>query len=237
MTRRCGRGSDRRRREHALRLAGRGGTTAAALARGGGGRARHASWPASTRSTRPGVLHGFEPSKRDFIGGHGSAPMLLVQGPPGTGKSYSTAFALFARIQGAMAAGMDFAHFVSCKTHAATDVLLDNVVRGPRAAARARWLRSPRSSPPTSTRASSRCRSSACARAGDASAGVIAPCARDERAGTRGSRRPSRPIQAARWCVVGATPGRHLRSDQGSWPEELFGHHLATVWSSTRPRR
>ncbi len=51
-----------------------------------------------------------------------------MQGPPGTGKSYSTAFALFARLQGAMAAGQDFRAFLSCKTHAATDVLLENVV-------------------------------------------------------------------------------------------------------------
>ncbi len=74
-----------------------------------------------------GALHDFEPSKRDYIGSYGDAPTLLVQGPPGTGKSYSTAFALFARMQGAMAAGLPFRAIVSCKTHAATDVLLQNI--------------------------------------------------------------------------------------------------------------
>ncbi len=73
------------------------------------------------------ALHGFEPSKREFISQHGDTPVLLVQGPPGTGKSYSTAFAILARIQGAMAAGREYRVFLSCKTHAATDVLLENV--------------------------------------------------------------------------------------------------------------
>src|SRR5207247_2499427 len=70
------------------------------------------------------VLDDFEPSKRDYIGGHTTDPVLLVQGPPGTGKSYSTAFAILARMQGAMAAGQEFRVLLSCKTHAATDVLL-----------------------------------------------------------------------------------------------------------------
>ena len=54
--------------------------------------------------------------------------MLLVQGPPRTGKSYSTAFALLARMQGAMAAGREFRALLSCKTHAATDVLLGKLL-------------------------------------------------------------------------------------------------------------
>ncbi|MGH2532358.1 MAG: AAA domain-containing protein [Thermomicrobiales bacterium] len=74
-----------------------------------------------------GALHDFEPSKRAYIGSHGEASVLLVQGPPGTGKSYTTAFALLARLQGAMAAGLPFRVLLSCKTHAATDVLLRNV--------------------------------------------------------------------------------------------------------------
>ena len=72
-------------------------------------------------------LHDFEAGKRSFIGGHGSTPVLLVQGPPGTGKSYSTAFAVFARLQGAMQAKRPFQVFLSCKTHAATDVMTKNV--------------------------------------------------------------------------------------------------------------
>jgi hypothetical protein len=75
-----------------------------------------------------GHLHDFEAGKRSFIGDHGSTPVLLVQGPPGTGKSYSTAFAVFARLQAAMQAGHPCRVFVSCKTHAATDVLLKNVL-------------------------------------------------------------------------------------------------------------
>jgi hypothetical protein len=75
-----------------------------------------------------GLLHDFEKSKRSFIGGYGKAPVLLVQGPPGTGKSYSTAFAIFARIQGAMQQGRPCRVFVCCKTHAATDVLVKNIL-------------------------------------------------------------------------------------------------------------
>src|SRR5262249_22748489 len=75
-----------------------------------------------------GLLHDFEASKREFIGSHAKTPVLLVQGPPGTGKSYSTAFAVFARLQGAMKEKQSYRVFLSCKTHAATDVLLKNVL-------------------------------------------------------------------------------------------------------------
>ena len=75
-----------------------------------------------------GLLHEFEVSKRQFIGGHGLTPVLLVQGPPGTGKSYSAAFAVFARLQAAMRENRPYRVFLSCKTHAATDVLLKNVL-------------------------------------------------------------------------------------------------------------
>jgi hypothetical protein len=75
-----------------------------------------------------GHLHGFEPAKRAFVGAHGRTRVLLVQGPPGTGKSYSTAFAVFSRLQAAMAAGSPCRAFLTCKTHAATDVLLRNVL-------------------------------------------------------------------------------------------------------------
>jgi hypothetical protein len=75
-----------------------------------------------------GALHPFEASKRGYISSHGDAPMLLVQGPPGTGKSYATAYALFARLQGALAAGLEFRAVLTCKTHAATDVLMDNAI-------------------------------------------------------------------------------------------------------------
>ena len=75
-----------------------------------------------------GHLHDFEEGKREFIGSHGRTPILLVQGPPGTGKSYSTAFAVFARLQGAMQAEAALPGLLSCKTHAATDVLMKNVL-------------------------------------------------------------------------------------------------------------
>lgn len=75
-----------------------------------------------------GLLHDFEASKHEYIGRRGDTPALLVQGPPGTGKSYTTAWAVLARIQGAMAAGMPFRVLLSCKTHAATNVLLQQTV-------------------------------------------------------------------------------------------------------------
>ncbi len=76
-----------------------------------------------------GDFHPLEPSKQRYIGDHGSDRILLVQGPPGTGKSYATSFAIFARIQGALAAGLPFRVFISCRTHAAVDVLLENIRR------------------------------------------------------------------------------------------------------------
>lgn len=74
------------------------------------------------------LFHDFEESKREFIGRHGRTPILLVQGPPGSGKSFSTAFAVFARIQAAMAEKRPYRVFLTCKTHAATDVLMQNVL-------------------------------------------------------------------------------------------------------------
>jgi hypothetical protein len=74
-----------------------------------------------------GALHPFDHNQRAYIGEVGAAPTLLVQGPPGTGKSYSTAFALLARLQGALAAGQSFRALLCCKTHAATEVLLEKI--------------------------------------------------------------------------------------------------------------
>jgi hypothetical protein len=76
-----------------------------------------------------GAMPDFEPAKREFIGTHGDDPLLLVQGPPGTGKSYGSGYATWARMQGALAAGMPFRVLLSCKTHSATDVLLKDVHR------------------------------------------------------------------------------------------------------------
>lgn len=77
-----------------------------------------------------GLLHDFEPAKRAYIAKHGADSLLLVQGPPGTGKSYSTAFAVLARMQGAMSDGRDYRVMLSCKTHAATDVLIRSLRNG-----------------------------------------------------------------------------------------------------------
>ena len=85
-------------------------------------------WDGMQAFTDAGDLHTFEPQKQRYIGKLGDAPTLLVQGPPGTGKSYTTAFAVWARMQGALAAGLPMRVSLSCKTHAATDVLLRNIV-------------------------------------------------------------------------------------------------------------
>lgn len=168
-----------------------------------------------------GAFHAFEESKRDYIGRHGDAPTLLVQGPPGTGKSYSTAFALFARLQGALAADRDFRVFVSCKTHAATDVLLHNIVRVQdllrhlagthpdifRRYFDARLLTIPlfRMAP-----------------RGSVPAGVTPLRRKDERA-------PGEPlamdaIAAQRRAIVATTPGGTYRLTKDRWEKALFGH-------------
>jgi hypothetical protein len=166
-----------------------------------------------------GKLHDFESSKRDYIAGHGATPTLLVQGPPGTGKSYTTAFALLARLQGAMAAGEDFRVFVTCKTHSATDVLIRNVVE---VAEKLRLLArrhpeivgdqfddrlfdvplyrvNPRGNPPYGTTAlSSKVK--------------------------KGETRPIDRLLANRWCIVAATPGGTYSLIKDRWIGDLFGH-------------
>jgi hypothetical protein len=171
-----------------------------------------------------GALHGFEPSKREFIGRHGDTPVLLVQGPPGTGKSYATAFALFARLQGAMAADQDFRAFLSCKTHAATDVLLENVVkvqqmlRGFAAAHPEIFAASfdPRLLDVPLFRIRPR---------GAVPAGVIALPKDNER--EPGTPRAIESLAASRWGLVAATPGGTYGLIKERWPKALFGHRLA----------
>jgi hypothetical protein len=75
-----------------------------------------------------GHFHDLPAEVRQYVGRRGEEPLLLVQGPPGTGKSYTTAFALFARIQGAMATGTPFRVGACANTHAAVDVLLEKLV-------------------------------------------------------------------------------------------------------------
>lgn len=94
-------------------------------------------WPAVAAKGQQRFLEGlktlgaevfvFERSKESYIGAHGGAPLLLVQGPPGTGKTYATAFALLARVQGAMAAGIPWRGLISAHTHNAVNVALKDV--------------------------------------------------------------------------------------------------------------
>ncbi len=69
-----------------------------------------------------------EKAKRKLIGHSGNVPLVLVQGPPGTGKTTATALAILSRVQGALTAGLPIRVLLSCKTHAATDVLLGKVL-------------------------------------------------------------------------------------------------------------
>lgn len=169
-----------------------------------------------------GKLHDFEESKREFIGQHGATPWLMVQGPPGTGKSYTTAFALLARIQGAMAAGLDYRVFLSCKTHSATDVLIRNVVevveklqtlsrRHPEVVADyfdVRLFDVPR------FRIKPR---------GDAPYGTIGL----QTARTKGEQHAVDRILSNRWTIVAASPGGIYSLIKDRWGgDNLFGHDL-----------
>jgi hypothetical protein len=173
-----------------------------------------------------GLLHDFETSKREFIGQHARTPVLLVQGPPGTGKSYSTAFAVFARLQGAMKEKRPCRVFVSCKTHAATDVLLKNVLEvreklrelraaDPKLFAKhfdARLLDvplyrvAPRDLPPE---------------------GVIHLPKDDEKQDDEDYN--ADVIQGSEWAVVGATPGGIYGMLKKKWPKGIFGHELCDL--------
>jgi hypothetical protein len=173
-----------------------------------------------------GLLHDFEASKREFIGQHATTPVLLVQGPPGTGKSYSTAFAVFARLQGAMRENRPCRAFLSCKTHAATDVLLKNVleVRGklrelqvadPKLFAThfdARLLDvplyrvAPHDPPP---------------------AGVVHLLKDDEKGDDEDFN--ADVIREFEWAVVGVTPGGVYGMLKKKWPKSVFGHDLCDL--------
>jgi hypothetical protein len=81
------------------------------------------------RLSELGDFVSLERSKQRYIGELGDAPVVLVQGPPGTGKSFTSGFAILARIQAAMADDRSCRVVISCKTHAAIDVLLEQVVQ------------------------------------------------------------------------------------------------------------
>jgi hypothetical protein len=173
-----------------------------------------------------GLLHDFEDSKREFIGSHATTPILLVQGPPGTGKSYSTAFAIFARLQGAMKEKRPYRVFLSCKTHAATDVLLTNVLdvqnklrelqkADPKLFGKhfdARLLDvplyrvAPKDQPP---------------------AGVIALGKDAEKEDDEDSN--ADVIDEHEWAVVGITPGGTYGMLKKKWPKNVFGHEICDL--------
>ncbi len=66
---------------------------------------------------------------RRYIDQFGDSDLFLVQGPPGSGKSSTSAFALLARMQGAMDAKRNARILVSANTHAAVNVLLGWVAK------------------------------------------------------------------------------------------------------------
>ena len=168
-------------------------------------------------------LHDFEKAKRQYIGNFGKVPLLLVQGPPGTGKSYGTAFALFARLQGAMQANRDFRAFVSCKTHAATDVLMRNVLEV------RRKLEELRDADPT------RFAQFFDARLLEVPVYRVAPhdpppdgaihLVKDAEK-EKGETRNADVIQQPRWCIVAVTPGGVYGMMKGKWGKDIFDHGL-----------
>jgi len=185
------------------------------------GQARFLAGLAALREA--GALHDFEESKRDFIGGRGTAPTLLVQGPPGTGKSYSTAFALFARLQGALAAGREYRVFLSCKTHAATDVLLQNVVAVQERLRQLLWEQPALFAAHFDARLLDVPLFRAAPRGATPDGASALPRDNDRPSGTL---RVVDRLLAAPACVVAATPAgiRALLKDK--WPKALFGHEL-----------
>ena len=172
-----------------------------------------------------GHLHDFEEGKRELIGGHALTPILLVQGPPGTGKSYSTAFAVFARIQAAMRDGRDCRAFLSCKTHAATDVLLKNVLEvreklrelslkdarrfgrhfDPRLLDVPLYRVDPKETQP---------------------GGIVALAKDSEK--EKGEPKNADVILGESWAVVGLTPGGTYRMLKDRW-KDVFGHGLCDL--------
>jgi hypothetical protein len=170
-----------------------------------------------------GFLHAFEPAKREFIGGYGDAPILLVQGPPGTGKSYGTAFAVLARLQAAMREDRPFRAFLSCKTHAATDVLLRNLLEARRLLGKLRDANpalfghhfDPRLPEVPLYRVDPR----------EATPAGIIPLEKDRRDGPKGPKNAD-VLSGDRWSVVGITPGGTYGLIKARWNNNLFGHAL-----------
>lgn len=172
------------------------------------------------RLAEQGDFHNLEFSKQRYIGELGDAPVVLVQGPPGTGKSFTSGFAILSRIQAAMADERACRVVIACKTHAAIEVLLEQVfqailnlktVRRRLPALFAAYF-DPRlldvtlfrvkpSKPPAS--------------------GIIE---------LDGDAAAARTIEATEWCVVASTPGqiRKMLHKSGT-PRSLFNRRFADV--------
>ena len=167
-----------------------------------------------------GGLHDFEPAKREYIGRHGGDPILLVQGPPGTGKSYCTAFAVLARLQGALAAGIDLRAFLCCKTHSATDVLLEAVLQV------LGLLKDQRDSHPEIWERyfDSRILDVPLLRLG-ARKGWPEPVVALTKEPVPGAPIWVDAVTAHRWCIVATTPGGIYSAIKDKWKAtDLFGH-------------
>ena len=86
------------------------------------------SWPGWTPSTRPGICTTSRTASGSSSAGTPGRRCCSSRGRPARARATRTAFAVFARLQAAMREGRPFRVFLSCKTHAATDVLLKNVL-------------------------------------------------------------------------------------------------------------
>ena len=167
-----------------------------------------------------------EDSKRRLVAGHGGDALLLVQGPPGTGKSTTTALAILSRLNGALFARQPLRVYLSCKTHAATDVLLGKVrdvqerlaqVRDRQPALFTQYFHphlldvplarlAPKSTPALG----------------------ITTLGKD---GNKRRRRSSNWdwTQAQEQCVVAGTPGGIYQMVRGRWQTDLFRHKQADL--------
>ena len=75
-----------------------------------------------------GIHHPIAGPTLEYIQDYALDDILLIQGPPGTGKSYTTAFALLARMHGAISARIPCRIAIVANTHAAVDVLMNKIL-------------------------------------------------------------------------------------------------------------
>ena len=163
-----------------------------------------------------------EEAKRRLIGKHGADGMLLVQGPPGTGKSTAAAEAVLARLNGALVAGQPMRVYLSCKTHAATDVLLNKIrnmqerlaqVRDRYPALFATYFHARLLDVPL-TRIAPKM---------ELSTGVKA-LGKEDNKRRRGHVSNWDYLEAHAHCVVAGTPGGIYQMVKGRWQADIFGH-------------